>query len=92
MTLDELESVAELRDTLGPTVTPETLHNLLNEYEMTEEELTDLLIEYGELEEGESIIDTFHFIYDIEDLINLEMDYDEEDMEYDGHSCNFRCR
>ncbi|WP_176527548.1 processed acidic surface protein [Peribacillus butanolivorans] len=83
LTLDELESVAELRDTLGPTVTPETLQNLLNEYEMTEEELTDLLIEYGELEEGESIIDTFHFIYDIEDLINLEMDYDEEDMEYD---------
>ncbi|MFF2590379.1 processed acidic surface protein [Peribacillus butanolivorans] len=80
LTLDELESVAELRDTLGPTVTPETLQNLLNEYEMTEEELTDLLIEYGELEEGESIIDTFHFIYDIEDLIYLEMDYDEEDM------------
>ncbi|MFB7637578.1 processed acidic surface protein [Peribacillus butanolivorans] len=80
LTLDELESVAELRDTLGPTVTPKTLQNLLNEYEMTEEELTDLLIEYGELEEGESIIDTFHFIYDIEDLINLEMDYDEEDM------------
>ncbi len=24
-------------------------------------------MEYGELEEGDSIIDTFHFIYDIED-------------------------
>ncbi|MDP1416910.1 processed acidic surface protein [Peribacillus simplex] len=83
LTLNELESVEELRDTLGPTVTPETLQNLLKEYEMTEAELTELLIEYGELEEGDSIIETFHFIYDIEDIIDLEMDYDEEEMEYD---------
>ncbi|WP_307266603.1 processed acidic surface protein [Peribacillus sp. V2I11] len=83
LTLNELESVEELRDTLGQTVTPETLQNLLKEYEMTEAELTELLIEYGELEEGDSIIDTFHFIYDIEDIIDLEMGYDEEEMEYD---------
>ncbi|MGG0409510.1 processed acidic surface protein [Peribacillus simplex] len=83
LTLNELESVEELRDTLGPTVTPETLQNLLKEYEMTEAELTELLIEYGELEEGDSIIETFQFIYDIEDIIDLEMDYDEEEMEYD---------
>ncbi|MFJ7937873.1 processed acidic surface protein [Peribacillus sp. NPDC096622] len=83
LTLNELKSVEELRDTLGPAVTPETLQNLLEQYEMTEAELTELLIEYGELEEGDSIIDTFHFIYDIEDIIDLEMDYDEEEMEYD---------
>jgi processed acidic surface protein len=72
-----------LRETLGPAVTPETLQNLLKQYEMTEAELTELLMEYGELEEGDSIIDTFHFIYDIEDIIDLEMDYDEEEMDYD---------
>jgi len=83
LTLNELKSVEELRDTLGPAVTPETLQNLLKQYEMTEAELTELLMEYGELEEGDSIIDTFHFIYDIEDIIDLEMDYDEEEMEYD---------
>ncbi|WP_458353912.1 processed acidic surface protein [Peribacillus frigoritolerans] len=83
LTLNELKSVEELRDTLGPAVTPETLQNLLKQYEMTEAELTELLIEYGELEEGDSIIDTFYFIYDIEDIIDLEMDYDEEEMEYD---------
>ncbi|MFD6208075.1 processed acidic surface protein [Peribacillus sp. NPDC060253] len=83
LTLNELESVEELRDTLGPTVTSETLQNLLKEYEMTEAELTELLIDYGELEEGDSIIDTFHFIYDIEDIIDLEMDYDDEELEYD---------
>ncbi|MGW6662420.1 processed acidic surface protein [Peribacillus sp. NPDC055009] len=83
LTLNELKSVEELRDTLGPAVTPETLQNLLKQYEMTEAELTELLIEYGELEEGDSIIDTFHFIYDIEDIIDLEMDYDEDAMDYD---------
>ncbi|MFS0766435.1 processed acidic surface protein [Peribacillus phoenicis] len=83
LTLNELKSVEELRDTLGPAVTPETLQNLLKQYEMTEAELKELLIEYGELEEGDSIIDTFHFIYDIEDIIDLEMDYDEEEMNYD---------
>ncbi|WP_411739240.1 processed acidic surface protein [Peribacillus sp. S4] len=83
LTLNELKSVEELRETLGPAVTPETLQNLLKQYEMTEAELTELLMEYGELEEGDSIIDTFHFIYDIEDIIDLEMDYDEEEMEYD---------
>ncbi|MBT2666580.1 processed acidic surface protein [Bacillus sp. ISL-4] len=83
LSLNELKSVEELRDTLGPTVTPETIQNLLKQYEMTEAELTELLIEYGELEEGDSIIDTFQFIYDIEDIIDLEMDYDEEEMEYD---------
>ncbi|MFF2457961.1 processed acidic surface protein [Peribacillus simplex] len=83
LSLNELKSVEELRDTLGPTVTPKTIQNLLKKYEMTEAELTELLIEYGELEEGDSIIDTFHFIYDIEDIIDLEMDYDEEEMEYD---------
>ena len=82
LSLNELKSVEELRDTLGPTVTPETIQNLLKQYEMTEAELKELLIEYGEMEEGDSIIDTFHFIYDIEDIIDLEMDYDEEEMEY----------
>lgn len=83
LTLNELKSAEELRETLGPAVTPETLQNLLKQYEMTEAELTELLMAYGELEEGDSIIDTFHFIYDIEDIIDLEMDYDEEEMEYD---------
>lgn len=83
LTLNELESVDELRDTLGPAVTPETLLNLLKEYEMTEAELTELLVEYGELEEGDSIVDTFHFIYDIEDIIDLEMGYEDEETEYD---------
>jgi len=83
LTLNELKSAEELRETLGPAVTPETLQNLLKQYEMTEAELTELLMEYGELEEGDSIIDTFHFIYDIEDIVDLEMDYDEEEMEYD---------
>jgi processed acidic surface protein len=46
-------------------------------------------MEYGELEEGDSIIDTFHFIYDIEDIIDLEMGYDEEEMEYDEEEMEY---
>lgn len=80
LTLNELKSAEDLRETLGPVVTPETLQNLLKQYGMSEAELTELLMEYGELEEGDSIIDTFHFIYDIEDIIDLEMDYDEEEI------------
>ncbi|MFD9625997.1 processed acidic surface protein [Peribacillus muralis] len=82
LTLNDMESVEELRDTLGPTVTPETLKQLLKDYDMTEAELTELLIDYGELEKGESIIDTFHFIYDIEDIIDLEMGYEDEELEF----------
>lgn len=40
LSLNELKWTEELRDTLGPTVTPETIQNLLKQYEMTEAELT----------------------------------------------------
>lgn len=79
LTLKDFESVEELRDTFGPIVTPETLQELLDDYEMTEEEVTNILIDYGEMEEGETILDTFHFIYDIEDIIAFDL---ESDMEY----------
>lgn len=83
LTMADFESVEDLRDTCGPTATPDSLQELLNEYEMTEEELTNLLVDYGELEEGDTILDTFHFIYDIEDIIDLDleadMDYADED-------------
>ncbi|MGE7603323.1 processed acidic surface protein [Peribacillus sp. NPDC097675] len=84
LTMADFESVEDLRDTCGPAATPETLQELLNDYEMTEKELTNLLMDYGELEEGDSILDTFHFIYDIEDIIDLDseedMDYEDEDL------------
>lgn len=83
LTLKDFESVEDLRDTFGPIVTPETLQELLDDYEMTEEEVTNILIDYGEMEEGETILGTFHFIYDIEDIIAFDlesdMDYTEED-------------
>ena len=72
ITLDEYESIDELRDMLGPALNPESLQSLLDDYGMTEAELTSLLIEYGELEEGEQILDSFHFVSDIENIILLD--------------------
>ena len=84
LTLKDFDSLEELRDTCGPIVTPESLQELLDEYEMTEEEVTSLLVEYGEMEKGETILDSFHFIYDIQDIIDIDlesdMDYADEDL------------
>ncbi|RBW68913.1 processed acidic surface protein [Bacillus taeanensis] len=67
--LEDFESVEELRDFLGPVVTEETLNELLQNYELTKEELIALLVEYGELEEGEEIADAFKFISDLDSAV-----------------------
>ena len=36
ITLDEYESIDELRDMLGPALNPESLQTLLDDYDMTE--------------------------------------------------------
>lgn len=72
--LEEFSSIDELRDMLGPALTPASLEDLLHEYDMTEEELTALLIEYGEMEEGKTILDSFYFVSDIEMLILFDQD------------------
>lgn len=71
--IKDYDTVEKLRDMLGPVLTPATLQELLDTYELTEAELTDLLIEYGELEPGETILDTFHFVYDVEFIIMLDL-------------------
>ncbi|MGM9926277.1 MAG: processed acidic surface protein [Bacillus sp. (in: firmicutes)] len=81
LTLEDFEDAADLRDTLGPRVTPETLEELLADYEMTREELKALLVEYGELEEGQAIEDSFLFIYDIEDIISMDEGFEDIDLE-----------
>ncbi|MEH6941843.1 processed acidic surface protein [Bacillus sp. JJ722] len=79
LAIADFEDVEELRDTLGPRVTTESLNQLLTDYEMTREELEALLKEYGELEEGKTIEETFLFIYDVEDMIYLDTDFGEID-------------
>lgn len=86
--LEEFESIDELRDLLGPVLTPDSLQTLLDDYDMTEAELTNLLIEYGEMEEGEQILDSFHFVSDLESIILLDQGLADVDWTelYDGLS------
>jgi processed acidic surface protein len=80
-TLADFENVSELRDFLGDPMTPENLVALLQEFDMTYEELKALLIEYGEMEENEKIEDVFPFISDVEDFILFEQGIGEMDEE-----------
>jgi processed acidic surface protein len=76
--LADFESVEDLKFTLGEPLTPASLQNFLKENELTEQELKDILVEYGELEEGESIVDNFHFISDLEYYV-FENGYSDEE-------------
>lgn len=84
LTISDFEDVEELRDTLGPRVSTESLNQLLADYEMTRAELEALLKEYDELEEGKTIEETFLFIYDIEDIMLLDTDFGDIDEEILG--------
>ncbi|WP_226671510.1 processed acidic surface protein [Metabacillus litoralis] len=79
-TLDEFATLEELVDYVGEPVNTDSLQQLLKDYNMTEDELIDLLIEYGELEEGESIEDVFIYIYDVESIILLKSEETDEEM------------
>lgn len=83
-TLDDFTTIEDLEEFLGDPVTEETLNELLQEFEMTKEELTNLLIEYGELEEGENIEDVFIFIDDIRAIVELDLISEEAAVEIEG--------
>jgi processed acidic surface protein len=70
-TLDDFKSVKELKETLGDPLTPQTLKKLLAKYHMTEQEVTKLAIENGEMEKGDTLLGTFYFVSDVEDIINV---------------------
>ncbi|MBM7605609.1 processed acidic surface protein [Metabacillus crassostreae] len=78
--LDDFVTLEELVDYVGEPVTADSLQQLLSDYNMTEAELTDLLIGYGELEEGESIEDVFVYIYDVESIILLDLEAASDEM------------
>lgn len=83
LVIEDYESVEELRDELGPRATTETINQLLEDYQMTLEELEALLMEYDELEAGKTIEETFLFIIDVEDIILLDSDEDFGDIDED---------
>ncbi len=64
--LEDFEDMEELSNFLGPILTDGNLLELLEEYELTLEEATQLLIENGELEEGQTIFDVYIFYDDLD--------------------------
>nr|WP_236785221.1 processed acidic surface protein [Alteribacter salitolerans] len=66
ITLEEFEDMEDLREFLGPVLTPDTWKELLNDLGITEKDALDYLVAYGELEAGESVYDVYKFVFDAE--------------------------
>ncbi|MEH7401340.1 MULTISPECIES: processed acidic surface protein [Bacillaceae] len=72
--ISDFDSVDELKDTLGERLTQKTLDALLDEYGYTEDEIIDLAVYYDDMDKNASLLDTYYFTSDIENLIYLDED------------------
>jgi processed acidic surface protein len=72
--LEDFQDVEDLRSELGEPLREENLKILLADYDLTEEELKELLIENGELEPNQEITDVFKFYNDLEEYIDFLME------------------
>ncbi|WP_027409247.1 processed acidic surface protein [Anoxybacillus tepidamans] len=75
MSLDDVETVDEIRDTLGEVLTEDNLQQLLNYYGLTEEELKQMLVDNGDLEPNEKITDVFKFYNELADYVDFLLPY-----------------
>lgn len=76
--LEEVESIEELKEMLGAPLTEENLQQIVTDYEFaSKEELEAFLVEYGELEEGQDIIETFFYTNALSTLIKDYQDMEE---------------
>lgn len=69
--LDEFDSVDEMRREFGEPLTEENLAQLLAKHGLTEQQLRQMLIDNGEMEESQAITDVFLFYNDLEEYIEL---------------------
>jgi processed acidic surface protein len=72
MSINDFETFGELKDWVGTPITAENRQQLLDEYNMSLEELQDLLAEYGETPED------YYFVEDLEAAIHFYTSFDEE--------------
>ena len=77
--ISDYDSVEELQDTLGERLTQESLDTLLEDYGYTEQEIIDLAVYYDDMDENASLLDTYYFTSDIENLIYLDEDASSEE-------------
>lgn len=82
--LPNFNTIDDLISFLGEPLTEQSLQKILDSYGMTEEEVTALLVEYGELEEGQTILGNIFFVADIEEIIwfDEQPEDTEEDLEF----------
>lgn len=66
LTIKDFEDMEELQYFLGEVLTEENLNQLLEDYGLTLEEATELLILNGELEQGQAILDVYTFLDDVD--------------------------
>ncbi|KMK78217.1 processed acidic surface protein [Alkalihalobacillus pseudalcaliphilus] len=77
LTVDDFRTLEELQDFLGELLTEENLVNLLDDYEITRDELDELLAEYGfTIEDFIFYDDLDMFLWDV----LLQWDWDLEDL------------
>lgn len=77
--ISDFESFEELEYFLGPVMTEESLQELLDAYELTREELDEIMALYGETVADYLFIDDIEF-YIIEELNGYEEDYYYDDL------------
>ena len=53
----------EFVDELGTPLTEESIEPILTDYDLTREELNELLVEYGDIEEGQDVLDSEYLIF-----------------------------
>lgn len=70
-----LEDDFESADELGLPITEETIQSVLTDFELSRSELNALLIENGDIEKGQDVLDTewYLFIEELSDGINFYM-------------------
>ncbi|WP_158282249.1 processed acidic surface protein [Salipaludibacillus keqinensis] len=66
LVLEDFEDMEDLDSFLGPVLTEDNLNDLLQEYGLSLEEATKLLIHNGELEEGQTILEEYTFLDDVD--------------------------
>lgn len=72
LTLDDFETVEDLRIILGTPITPENLAELLHQYEITRQEMDVVLAEFGET------LEDYYFIEDLDVALSFYLDHDSE--------------
>lgn len=72
LTLDDFETGEDLRMVLGTPITPENLAGLLQQYEITRQEMDLVLAEFGET------LEDYYFIEDLDVALNFYLDHEGE--------------